>query len=213
MNPKPAPRAGDIRIAVSEDSGKTWHAHEKVFASPSFEDNVGLAEPGLFEHENGDLWMWCRTAYGHQYDSVSADGGKTWSPMAMNVRFPTPDAPMRVKRVGKYVAAVYNPIAYNCLRTDREVWGSPRRTPIVVSLSTDDGRSLDGRGVTIVNGAMDALVKSTYLLEDDTSDSYCYPAILETKDGFLVSYYHSDGSDVCLNSTKVVKVYFDEITD
>ena len=213
MNPKPTPHAGDIRIAVSEDSGRTWYAHEKVFVSP-FEDSVGLAEPGIFEHENGDLWMWCRTAYGHQYDSVSTDGGKTWSPMAVNVRFPTPDAPMRVKRVGKYVAAVYNPIAYNCLRTDREVWGSPRRTPIVVSLSADDGRSLDGRRMTIAyGGAMDALVKNTYLLEDDTSNSYCYPAILETKDGFLVSYYHSDGSDVCLNSTKVVKVYFDEITD
>ncbi len=203
-------QAGDIRIAVSRDSGKTWQAHEKVFQSP-FADTVGLAEPGLFEHENGDLWMYARTGYGHQYQSLSFDAGENWTPVEPNVRFPTPDAPMRVACVGKYVAAVYNPIAYNCLRTDSEVWGSPRRTPIVVSLSADDGRSLDTRGVTIINGAMDALVKSTYLLEDDTSDSYCYPAILETKDGFLVSYYHSDGSEICLNSTKVVKIYFDEI--
>ncbi len=210
MNPKPVCRAGDIRVAVSCDSGRTWHAHPHVFTSP-YTDSVGLAEPGLFEHENGDLWMYARTGYGHQYQSLSFDAGDTWTPVEVNVRFPTPDAPMRVKRVGKYVAAVYNPIAYNCLRTDREVWGSPRRTPIVVSLSADDGRSLDARGVNIANGAMDAIVQNTYLLEDDTSDSYCYPAILETKDGFLVSYYHSDGSEICLNSTKVVKVYFEEI--
>jgi hypothetical protein len=172
---------------------------------------VGLAEPGLFEHENGDLWMYCRTAYGHQYDSVSTDGGETWTPVCVNVRFPAPDAPMRVKRVGELVAAVYNPTAFSCLSTAQEAWKSPKRTPIVVSLSRDDGRSFDKRNETFVGGRLDDFVKDTYLLEDDLASSYCYPAILETKDGFLVSYYHSDGGEICLNATKVTKVYTDEI--
>lgn len=205
-------QAGDIRIAVSDDSGRTWYPHPHVFKSP-YEDDVGLAEPGLFEHENGDLWMWCRTGYGHQYDSVSTDGGRTFTPVSVNVRFPTPDAPMRVKRVGDLVAAVYNPISFSCLQENKEVWGSPKRTPIVVSLSYDDGRSFDARGATVVNHKLDDFVKNTYLLEDDVTNSYCYPAILETKDGFLVSYYYSDGSPVCLNATKMVKVYLSELQE
>lgn len=203
-------QAGDIRVAVSEDSGKTWYEDGTVLRSP-YADFAGLAEPGLFEHENGDLWAYMRTGYGHQYQSLSYDAGKTWTAVEVNPRFTTPDAPMRVKRVGEYVAAVYNPIAYNCLRTDEEVWGSPRRTPIVVSLSKDDGRSFSDRNKTFCGRAFADIVANTYLLEDDTSDSYCYPSILETKDGFLVSYYHSDGSAVCLNSSKVVKVYFSEL--
>ena len=205
-------QAGDIRIAVSDDGGATWYPHPHVFKSP-YADAVGLAEPGLFEHENGDLWMYCRTAYGHQYDSVSTDGGETWTPVCVNVRFPTPDAPMRVKRVGDRVAAVYNPTAFSCLCTAREAWKSPKRTPIVVSLSRDDGRSFDERNTTFVGGKLDGFVKDTYLLEDDVTNSYCYPAILETKDGFLVSYYHSDGGPICLNATKVTKVYKSEISE
>lgn len=203
-------QAGDIRIAVSDDGGETWYPHPHVFKSP-YADFVGLAEPGLFEHENGDLWMYCRTAYGHQYDSVSTDGGKTWTPVSVNVRFPAPDAPMRVKRVGDLVAAVYNPTAFSCLSTAKEAWKSPKRTPIVVSLSGDDGRSFDKRNETFVGGRLDDFVKNTYLLEDDLASSYCYPAILETQDGFLVSYYHSDGGEICLNATKVTKVTYGEI--
>jgi hypothetical protein len=203
-------QAGDIRIAVSDDGGATWYPHPHVFKSP-YADFVGLAEPGLFEHENGDLWMYCRTAYGHQYDSVSTDGGETWTPVSVNVRFPAPDAPMRVKRVGDLVAAVYNPTAFSCLSTAQEAWKSPKRTPIVVSLSRDDGRSFDKRNETFVGGRLDDFVKNTYLLEDDLASSYCYPAILETNDGFLVSYYHSGGGEICLNATKVTKVYTDEI--
>ena len=60
---------------------------------------------------------------------------------------------------------------------------------------------------------IDGFVKDTYLLEDDVTSSYCYPAILETEDGFLVSYYHSDGGPICLNATKVTKVYKSEISE
>ncbi len=209
MNPKPVPHPGDIRIACSDDNGKSWYSHPHVF-EPPYGDLTGLAEPGLYEFDNGDLWMYCRTAYGHQYQSLSADGGEGWSPVVPNFRFTTPDAPMRVKAVGPYTAAVYNPIAWNVLRTDKEIWKSPKRTPLAVSLSKDGGRSFtDVR--TIANGALDAFAAATWLLEDDPADSYCYPSIIETKDGFLVSYYHSAGSDICLNASKITKVYWSEI--
>lgn len=211
MKTPPKKRPADVRFAVSDDSGKTWHPHPHVLVSPCV-DLVGLAEPGMFEHENGDLWVYMRTCLGHQYQALYTKAQDSWSPVEVNIRFTSPDAPMRVKRVGELVAAVYNPLPYNCLRTDREVWGSPKRTPLVISFSKDDGRSFDDRCLAYVYGHnLDELVQNTYLLEDDPKDSYCYPSILEVKDGFLVSYYHSNGSPVCLNASKMVKVTYDEL--
>ncbi len=203
---------GSVVIAYSDDCGRTWSTLAHRFYSP-FADSVGLGEPGIYVHENGDLWMYCRTAYGHQYQSYSRDGGITWTPMAPNFCFTSPDAPMRVKKVGKYTVAVFNPLAYNCLRTDFSKRGNTKRTPFVCAVSTDDGHSFDTTGKPPVGGALAYFAESAYLLEDDYRDSYCYPAIIETRDGFLVSYYHSNGGTYTLCSTKITKVRFEEIEE
>ena len=202
--------AGCVKILFSDDNGRTWDLLPHVFHSP-FSDNFGLAEPGIYEHENGDLWMWCRTPYGHQYQSHSTDGGVTWSPVLPNFHFTSPNAPMRVKTVGKYTVAVFNPLPYLCLRDDFSVRGSIKRTPFVCAVSTDNGRSFDSTGLVGENGMLLPFIKTCYLLEDDYKDSYCYPSILEVKDGFLVAYYHSNGSSYTLNSTKMTKVLFSEL--
>ena len=50
-----------------------------------------------------------------------------------------------------------------------------------------------------------------FYIEDDRKNGYCYPAIIEGKDYFLLAYYHSNNSGVCLNSTKMVRIDYDEI--
>ena len=202
--------SGSVLIACSSDSGKSWAILPHVFCSP-FEDSTGLAEPGIYEHEDGTLWMWCRSAYGHQYQSFSSDGGYTWSPVSPNLFFTSPDSPMRVKRVGNYVVAVFNPIGYNCLRTDYSKRNCTKRTPLAIAVSRDDGRSLHARGITSSAGALVPLNGQVLLLEDDPRDSYCYPSIIEVDGGFLVAFYHSDGSDHTLNSTKILKVLLSEL--
>lgn len=210
MDPKPIPHVSDLRTAYSDDNGNTWQVLDSVLKTP-YSNSQGLFEPGIFEHNNGDLWMYTRTAFGHQYDSMSYDGGETWTSVEPNVRFSSPDSPMRVKRVGDYVAAVYNPVGYNCMQWATETWGSPKRTPIVITLVRGDGRSLNDRSMVSAKGGFLEIAKSTYLLEDDLSNSYCYPSILEVKDGLLVSYYHSDGDVRCLNALKMVKIYYNEL--
>ena len=201
-----------VQFAISDDCGRTWTKLPYTIES-TLSDSVGLAEPGIYEYEDGRLWMYCRTGYGYQYQSFSDDRGQSWSPVIPNFAFTSPDSPMRVKRVGAYTAAVFNPKAFSCLRTVGEVWRSPKRTPIVCAISRDDGRSFDTTGKTITGGKLWDFAAHCYLLEDDESDSYCYPGVIETKDGFLVTYYHSNGTEVCLNSTKVVKVQWDEIAE
>ena len=204
--------AGDIRFIYSDDDGKSWSILPAVIKTP-YTDMMGLAEPGVYEHEDGTLWCWFRTPYGFQYHSHSYDGGVSWDPAEPNFRFTSPDSPMRVKRVGRYVAAVFNPLGFSCVREDTEAWGSPKRTPIVCSFSSDDGHSLSDRDMTSHNGGLRRFAENTYLLETDLSESYCYPSAHETKDGLLVSYYHSGGTKACLNCSKIVKISFDELSN
>lgn len=210
MKNPPVPHVSDLRIAYSDDHGESWQVCEQVITSP-YKNRYGLFEPGILEHEDGTLWLYARTPFGHQYQSMSYDGGLTWSPIEPNCRFTTPDAPMRVARLGSLVAAIYNPIGYNCLFPETESWGSPKRTPIVITFSQKDGRDLNDSAASCVNGGFLDVAKNTYLLEDDRSNSYCYPTALAVKDGILVSYYHSDGSGECLHACKMIKIAYDEI--
>ena len=203
-------RAGMLKVAYSDDDGVTWKMSETVVRSP-YDDNIQLQEPGIIELSDGRVWMWCRTAYGHQYQCFSNDGGITWGEIMPAFRFTSPDSPMQVRKVGEYTLAVFNPLAYNCLRSDTEMWKSPKRTHYVCAVSRDGGLSFVDMKKTFCNGGFDNFVESCYLLEDDQTNSYCYPAILGVDGGFLVAYYHSNGAESCLNCSKITKVLFEEI--
>ena len=155
--------------------------------------------------------MWCRTPYGHQYESRSFDNGVSWTPVEPNFYFTSPDSPMRVKDIGAYTVSIFNPVPCLCTREDYTVRGSIRRTPLVLAVSDDRGRSFICSGGYIDGKKMIAFTDSAFLLEDDISSTYCYPSIIEVKDGFLAAYYHSNGGDYTLNCLKITKVYFDEI--
>ncbi len=199
-----------ICVMYSDDDGYTWNRMGAELYSP-YADPHGFAEPGIYEHENGDLWLVFRSGYGFQYQSYSSDEGKTWSDPIPNFCFTSPDAPLHMRRVGDRLMAAFNPYSYNCLRTAVEAWNSPKRTPLVVATCKRDGRSFDTRGKLAVNEVMYEVIDNSYLIEDDESNSYCYPCLFETKDGFLAAYYHSNGTPVCLNCTKITKVYWDEL--
>jgi len=198
-------------IVLYSDDGVNWGILPGRVTSPFVSTNGNFAEPGIYEHDDGTLWMWMRTGLGHQYDTLSYDGGETWLSPEPNLRFPSPDSPMRVERIGDLTAAVFNPVPFNPLREDTELWQSPKRTPIACAISKDDGLSLNRRGISFVNGGLREYRKQVYLLEDDTSESYCYPALIETRDGFLAAYYHSAGTRSCLSATRIVKIRREEL--
>lgn len=204
------PDAGEIKFAYSDDCGRSWTVTDTKIRSP-YMDPTQFQEPGVFEFDDGRIWAYCRTAYGHQYQSFSSDNGKTWSAPVPNFYFTSPDSPMHVKRVKDYVLAIFNPIGYSCVNEGVELWRSPKRTPYVCAISRDGGKSFDSTNKSFCDGGFDDFIKSCVYLEDDLNNSYCYPAVIETKDGFLVAYYHSNGSELCLNCTKIIKVTFDEL--
>ncbi len=185
---------GEICFIISDDDGASWYKTETEFKCPFAGNPDGYEEPGLYELSDGRLWCYIRTSLGFQFEAFSNDGGITWNEPSPNLFFSSPCSPMLIKDAGKYTVSVFNPVPEHVLRPENEPWG---RTPYVIAVSTDKGATFKKENV--------------YYIEDDLDNGYCYPAVIEVEGGFLVAYYHSGNTDVCLNSTKMIKIMFDEI--
>ena len=186
---------GVICFFYSDDDGISWNKTEQEFPCPFPNNPDGYEEPGLYELPDGRVWCYIRTSLGFQFECFSSDGGMNWTQPEPNVNISSACSPMLVKDCGKYTVAVFNPEPEHLLRDESEPWG---RTPYVIAVSTDRAQTFKKENV--------------FYIEDDRKNGYCYPAITETADGILVAYYHSNGSGICLNSTKMIKITFDELS-
>ena len=182
------PYAG-VCMIVSDDNGYTWRETKEVHLPVPH--RTGPEEPGLYEHEDGTVWCYMRTQLGCQWQMLSTDEGESWSVPRPNMLFTSPASPMLVKKVCGLTVAVFNPIP-NYFTRPREVWG---RTPLIMLVSQTDG----------VNHDINAF-PTNVVLEDDRTNNYCYPAMIEGDGYFLLSYYHSNNTDCALNSLKIVKI-------
>lgn len=179
---------------VSDDGGHTWY-EQKEHRFPD-EYRFGPEEPGLYEHEDGTVWCYIRTRLGNQWQTLSHDGGDTWSTLRPNTFFSSPNSPMLVKKVCGLTVAVFNPIP-NYTTRNKNLRG---RTPLLMLVSKTDGCGHDQEAFPI-----------SVVLEDDPNNDFCYPAMLEGKGYFLLAYYDSNNSNTPLNSLKVVKIDVSEI--
>ena len=201
---------GRVRFFCSDDSGRTWQEALTPISSP-YGDRSGLQEPGLLELSDGRLWCHMRTVYGFQYQSLSIDGGATWSVPEPNLLFPSPDAPMRVERFGDKTIAGFNPLAHSQAAAYRLHWGAPQRSPLVLALSISDGSDFARPVSDFSYNAFNDFCQRCFALEDDPADSFCYPAMIRTKDGFLVTYYCDGGSHRVLNYSHILKISDEEM--
>lgn len=185
---------GVICFFLSDDDGKSWYKTDVEFPCPFPSNPDGYEEPGIYELPDGRIWCYIRTSLGFQFESFSKDDGLTWTTPEPNLFFSSACSPMLVKKCGDFTVAVFNPVPEHLLREDYEPWG---RTPYVIAVSKDGGLTFQKENV--------------FYIEDDLTNGYCYPAIIECTDGFLVAYYHSNGTGCCLNSTRITKIGYDEI--
>lgn len=184
-------------IFASDDDGGTWREIAERQDIPFADKSVtGLQETTVYQHKDGVLHAFSRTDLGFQFECFSEDNGESWSTPSPNRFFSSPDSPLLMKRVWNFTVAVFNPIPNYTTRpnADGNVWG---RTPLVCAVSEDDGKTFSFDRV--------------YALEDDPNNGYCYPAIIEGEDYFLVAYYHSNNNESPLNSCKIKKIMYDEI--
>ena len=161
--------SGQVMCYLSDDQGRTWRRSRSVLKGyDSQGKRVVTQEPGVVELADGTLLMFCRTRSGTQYVSRSRDGGETWSPLRPWTLV-SPQSPATVERVpGKpWLLAVWND------HQGRHVQLGQRRTPLVVAVSQDQGRTWQGRKV----------------LEDDPQGFFCYTAIQFLGPWLLLAYY------------------------
>ena len=188
---------GNISAFYSDDDGITWKRSSIVYP-PFANDAHGFAEPGIIQRQDGSLHMYTRTTLGFQYECFSYDDGVTWSEIQPNRTFVSPDSPMLIKTISaNRTVAVFNPIARPsaCLMFQGSHWNILGRTPYVCAVSEDDDRTYT----------------KFFYIEDDITNDYCYPAIIDGKDYFLVAYYHSNNTGIPLNSLKITKVMYSEL--
>jgi sialidase-1 len=128
-------RGSDIRTWVlrSDDDGCTWAPSETMLTGPK----RGLMEPYIAELEDGRLRMWMRTQMDCQYESVSSDGGVTWTE-AVAGPLVSPESPVAVAR---HEASGILMVVWN---HNRKGSHTADRTPVNVAFSSDDGVSWYG---------------------------------------------------------------------
>jgi hypothetical protein len=183
-------RFNDLRGIVlwyySDDLGVTWQEADNWWAMP-VPSAAGLQEPGVVELADHSLYSWARTDVGRQYSFRSQDGGKTWSP-PRPTKLMSPCAPASIKRLpgSNVLLAVYNDYSG---RYPHPVGAHPYggRTPLVVALSSDDGRTWSRRK----------------RIEDDLDSGFAYIAIHFDGDAVLLAYSAWKIGEPHLGSTRI----------
>ena len=147
----------------SEDEGKTWKASDTLLIDRSKIPGEGIIQPALWESSPGQVHMLLRSSSGKICRSDSKDYGRTWSPV-YKTSLDNNNSGIDVTQIsGDTIALIYNPVSKN--------WGD--RFPIVISISTDNGKTWPAK--VIVEDGKD-------------NDELSYPDILY-EDGYIACCY------------------------
>jgi Neuraminidase (sialidase) len=173
----------------SDDEGQTWQESATWWGIP-VRSGSGLQEPGLVELADGKLFGWARTDQGAQYGFTSADAGKSWSP-PVPTELKSPTSPASIKRLPKspHLLAIFND------HSGRFPFPKGKRTPLVVAVSTDGGKTWP----------------QAKPIEEDPDGWYCYTAIHFTDDAVLLAYCAGDSKIGGLNRLRIRRISFDTL--
>ena len=133
-------------IEYSDDSGASWQLSASRLTSPCYAgfngSNEGACEPCFEELYDGSIWMLMRTQAGCLYESISKDGGTTWS-VAAPVRFRTSTGPANLlrHRDGRLVLT-WNNCELPLRHEGVGVYGG--RDALHIAISADDGHTWQG---------------------------------------------------------------------
>ena len=185
---------GSCCFFKGDAEAKNWRQVSGVLTMPyPGRSETGLQEPGAAVLPDGRVYAYFRTDRAFQYESFSADGGRSWT-RPVPSRFTSPDSPLLIRRnpySGVYYA-VWNPVPNFNGRLDGEKrWIHAGRTPFVLARS-ENGTDFSPYAV----------------LEDAPDHGYCYPAMLFlSKKELLLSYCCGGAEDgTCLSRTAICRI-------
>jgi sialidase-1 len=157
---------GDSYCYLSDDDGQTWRESQRI------KPGDGSWEPACIELKDGRVLLLTRTGLGGQYQSISADGGATWSD-------PTPTqlagtaAPVSISRVPTTgdLLAIWN---HNPGTADAR---NRNRNPLTAAISRDEGKTWE----------------RFRNIEDAPDDAWAYPAVTWVNNEAILTYFNYQG--------------------
>ncbi len=176
--------AAAMVVYYSDDDGRTWHKDASAVPTMA-ERKLTLQEPGVVELADGRVMMYIRTAHEAQYACYSSDGGISWTaPQPTELKSPL--SPATIERIPgtDELLAVWND------HSGRWPFKAGNRTPLCMSVSTDDGKSWT----------------PSVLLEGDPNGWYCYTSMTWTSNSLILTYCAGQGRKDGLNRLKVAEV-------
>jgi predicted neuraminidase len=158
----------DCFVDISRDEGETWVKSKMVPIDHGKLKDKGIIQPTLWESEPGKVHMLTRSSEGFIYRSDSEDGGMTWCE-AYPTTLPNNNSGIDlVKLENGNLVLVYNPVQGN--------WA--KRTPIVLSLSEDNGLTWRDEFILDYNEAP----------ESAHDGEFSYPAIVAAGNDVYITY-------------------------
>lgn len=175
---------------ISDDEGQTWKEAPQWQALPTPATHTGLQEPGLVELKDTSLLAFFRTDQGLLYECRSTDRGQTWTPVIPGP-LKSPTSPASIERLPDScdLLAVWND------HSGDHPMVAKKRTPLVVALSRDDGKTWGNKN----------------LIESDPDGWYCYTAIHWVKDAVLLAYCSGDSKVGGLNRLRIRRLEIDSL--
>ena len=146
-----------VHFEISDDLGNTW---KKVYLMDE-KEKFDIIQPSILFHESGHLQMLARSKENFVISSWSEDNGESWSrPVATEL--PNPNSGIDAVTLKNGLQLV----VYNPTRKTEGKQGGPR-TPLNIAISEDG-----------------LIWEPIYTLEN-IPGKYCYPAVIQAKDGSL----------------------------
>lgn len=159
----------------SQDGGKTFQELGRITSEPHNE------QPAVVQLSDGSLLCYARTygKGGHCWEAHSQDNGQTWTE-AMPGPFKNPNSAMAMIRLASgNLVTIYNDSDHYRFRT-----------PLVVSMSEDEGETWPFRR-TLENQPGE-FTYSTTQLDNSGSVEFSYPAIVQDEFGTVHFTYTND---------------------
>ncbi len=150
-----------VQFERSQDNAKTW---QRILPEDEGK-RFGVIQPTLLSYPNNTIQALCRSRMGKIVETISADGGKTWSKMSPTA-LPNPNAGFD----GVTLKDGRQLLVYN--HTVRK-GPSPRHREMI--------------NVAISEGGKDW--KAALVLENEKGAEFSYPAVIQSPDGLVhISY-------------------------
>ena len=154
---------------TSDDQGLSWKASNEIYIGDAqSHDHDGAMEATILERKDGSIYMLIRTTTGFLHESVSADGGRTWTePKPTSMRNSHCCATMTRLSDGRIS------MLWNATPVKADIFGS--REELSVAFSEDDAKTW----------SKPVVVAARYFKEGDpwVDNQVSYPYLCEVKPG------------------------------